>query len=188
MRDVAKVVKRRLNESTVNLISKEDAERIIKDEKQGYSHFPHKKDDWRQDRLKMSSTRLKNHRFSVLGDRLIKIAINFIKTEVPNAYNELYIPFAPKKYIITDEIDTAAYDEYKNYMFLNYNFIEKLNESELAFVILHQCAYNKALDNGWISLDKNQRDDVNDDRDANFYIERQYPYFKGYSEILNSII
>lgn len=78
--------------------------------------------------------------------------------------------------------------QYKNYMFLNYNFIKKLNKSELAFVILHQCAYNKALDNGWISLDKNQRDAVNDDRDANLYIERQYPYFKGYSEILNSII
>ena len=223
MRDVAKVVKRRLNESNPDLISREgaeeifreesgrkpigdlisreDAEKIIRTDKRMKYKLP--KDipsrEWSAYRLKQRGCDYSEDKLmKSKGDKLVNRAIRFL---TDHEYDMLYMKYAPKKYIITDVIDTVAYEYFENTMFLNYNYIKTLDESELAYVILHMCAYNKFISDGAISYDefgteltrkydKEQCHSIltRNDMEINRYIETKYPYFRGYASKLNSPI
>ena len=191
MRDVAKVVKRRLNESNPDLISREEAEDIIFQLRNGeirgmeYSAVGRTKPYYKMDML--DSENRKEHKIQEMK-KIVERALRYIKQD--SELSDFVKQFGPRNIEITTKIPSCSSDE--DCIYLNPDFIKSLTADELAFVIIHEYAhmkFNDEFDYDRIhDADEWESANIDLDKKVNRFIEGRFPQFRGYTKRLNGYI
>ncbi len=191
MRDVAKVVKRRLNESNPDLISREDAEKIIFQVRNGeirdmeYSAVGRTKPYYKMDML--DSENRKERKIQVMKN-IVEKALRYIRHD--SELFDFVKQFGSRDIEIITNIPSCSSDE--DCIYLNPDFIKSLTADELAFVIIHEYAHMKFKDE--FDYDRNYDEDewqsanIDLDKKVNRFIEGRFPQFRGYTKRLNGYI